>query len=73
MRNHGHRPALTAGLSVCGNEPVLIIDTDLQAPPELLPEMRALMDEGPTSPAGSGADGTVQAFSSAPPLRCSIA
>lgn len=46
MRNHGHQLALTAGLSVCRGERVLIIDADLQDPPELLPEMMALMDDG---------------------------
>ena len=44
MRNHGHQLALTAGLSVCRGERILIIDADLQDPPELLPEMMALMD-----------------------------
>lgn len=46
MRNHGHQLALTAGLSVCRAERILIIDADLQDPPELLPDMMALMDEG---------------------------
>jgi polyisoprenyl-phosphate glycosyltransferase len=46
MRNHGHQLALTAGLSVCRGERVLIIDADLQDPPELLPDMMTLMDEG---------------------------
>jgi polyisoprenyl-phosphate glycosyltransferase len=46
MRNHGHQLALTAGLSVCRGERVLIIDADLQDPPELLPDMMALMDDG---------------------------
>jgi dolichol-phosphate mannosyltransferase len=46
MRNHGHQLALTAGLSVCRGERVLIIDADLQDPPELLPDMMALMDQG---------------------------
>jgi dolichol-phosphate mannosyltransferase len=46
MRNHGHQLALTAGLSVCRGERVLIIDADLQDPPELLPDMMALMNEG---------------------------
>src|SRR5262245_52896574 len=44
MRNHGHQLALTAGLTVCRGERVLIIDSDLQDPPELLREMMALMD-----------------------------
>ena len=44
MRNHGHQLALTAGLSICRGERILIIDADLQDPPELLPDMMALMD-----------------------------
>jgi glycosyltransferase involved in cell wall biosynthesis len=46
MRNHGHQLALTAGLSVCRGERILIIDADLQDPPELLPDMMKLMDQG---------------------------
>ena len=46
MRNHGHQLALTAGLSICRGERVLIIDADLQDPPELLPDMMAMMDGG---------------------------
>ncbi len=45
-RNHGHQLALTAGLSVCTGDRVLILDADLQDPPELLPQMMARMDEG---------------------------
>ena len=36
-RNHGHQLALTAGLDLCAGERILIIDADLQDPPELLP------------------------------------
>jgi glycosyltransferase involved in cell wall biosynthesis len=46
MRNHGHQLALTAGLSVCRGERILIIDADLQDPPELLVDMMRMMDEG---------------------------
>jgi glycosyltransferase involved in cell wall biosynthesis len=46
MRNHGHQLALTAGLTICRGERVMIIDADLQDPPELLPDMIALMNEG---------------------------
>ena len=42
-RNHGHQLALTAGLSVCRGNQILIIDADLQDPPEALPEMLAIM------------------------------
>jgi dolichol-phosphate mannosyltransferase len=45
-RNHGHQMALTAGLSICRGQRILIIDADLQDPPELLPDMLALMDRG---------------------------
>lgn len=45
-RNFGHQLALTAGLSVCKGERILMIDGDLQDPPELLPEMMAVMDQG---------------------------
>ena len=38
-RNHGHQLALTAGLDLCRGETILIIDADLQDPPELLPAM----------------------------------
>ena len=42
-RNHGHQLALTAGLDLCAGEQILIIDADLQDPPELLAEMRRTM------------------------------
>ena len=45
-RNHGHQVALSAGLNYCAGERVLIMDADLQDPPELLPQMLALMDQG---------------------------
>ena len=44
-RNHGHQLALTAGLDLCAGAQILIIDADLQDPPELLAEMRATMVE----------------------------
>ncbi|MGL4312354.1 MAG: glycosyltransferase family 2 protein [Sphingomonas sp.] len=42
-RNHGHQLALTAGLDLCAGEQILIIDADLQDPPELLSAMRETM------------------------------
>jgi dolichol-phosphate mannosyltransferase len=44
-RNHGHQLALTAGLDLCRGEAILIIDADLQDPPELLPAMLGAMRE----------------------------
>jgi dolichol-phosphate mannosyltransferase len=45
-RNYGHQVALTEGLQLCRGERVLVIDSDLQDPPELLPRMMRAMDEG---------------------------
>jgi dolichol-phosphate mannosyltransferase len=45
-RNHGHQLALSAGLHFARGERILIMDADLQDPPELLPEMLAKMDKG---------------------------
>ena len=44
-RNHGHQLALTAGLDLCRGETILIIDADLQDPPELLGGMIEAMRE----------------------------
>jgi len=44
-RNHGHQLALTAGLDLSRGDHVLIIDADLQDPPELLPAMLDAMRE----------------------------
>jgi dolichol-phosphate mannosyltransferase len=38
-RNFGHQTAVTAGLDVARGEVVIIIDADLQDPPELIPDM----------------------------------
>ena len=45
-RNHGHQLAVSAGLSIARGERVMVIDADLQDPPELLGEMMARMDAG---------------------------
>jgi len=45
-RNHGHQLALTAGLDLCRGDNILIIDADLQDPPELLGPMLEAMHEG---------------------------
>lgn len=45
-RNHGHQLAVTAGLGLSRGARVLIIDADLQDPPEIIGEMMRRMDEG---------------------------
>jgi dolichol-phosphate mannosyltransferase len=44
-KNHGHQTALTAGLKTSSGARVLVIDSDLQDPPELIVEMNRLMTE----------------------------
>lgn len=46
-RNFGHQLAVTAGLTFARGARVLILDADLQDPPELLGPMMAAMDAGP--------------------------
>ncbi len=45
-RNFGHQAAVTAGIQYVTGDAVIIMDADLQDPPELLPEMIALWEEG---------------------------
>jgi glycosyltransferase involved in cell wall biosynthesis len=45
-RNFGHQLALTCGLDQSKGEVILIIDADLQDPPELLPDMIKLWSDG---------------------------
>lgn len=45
-RNFGHQFAATAGLQHACGDAVVLIDADLQDPPELIPEMLAKWNEG---------------------------
>ncbi len=45
-RNFGHQPAVTAGLKYVTGDAIVIIDADLQDPPELIPEMLKLWEQG---------------------------
>ena len=45
-RNFGHQIAVSAGLDFCTGEAVVIIDVDLQDPPELINQMYELYKEG---------------------------
>ena len=45
-RNFGHQAAVTAGLKEVTGDAIVIIDADLQDPPELIPEMMKLWEEG---------------------------
>jgi dolichol-phosphate mannosyltransferase len=45
-RNFGHQAAVTAGLDFAHGDAVVVMDADLQDPPELLPQMLDLFDQG---------------------------
>ena len=45
-RNFGHQAAVTAGLKFVTGDAIVIIDADLQDPPELIPEMLNLWEQG---------------------------
>lgn len=45
-RNFGHQIAVTAGLEEASGDAVVIIDADLQDPPEVIPQMVQLWREG---------------------------
>ena len=45
-RNFGHQCAVTAGLKHVSGDAIVIIDADLQDPPELIPDMILLWEEG---------------------------
>ena len=45
-RNFGHQAAVTAGLQYVSGDAIVIIDADLQDPPELITEMVALWEQG---------------------------
>jgi glycosyltransferase involved in cell wall biosynthesis len=45
-RNFGHQAAVTAGLDFANGDAVVVMDGDLQDPPELLPRMVALFEQG---------------------------
>ncbi|WP_191965650.1 glycosyltransferase family 2 protein [Oryzomonas sagensis] len=45
-RNFGHQTAITAGMDYASGDAVVVIDADLQDPPEVIPEMIATWREG---------------------------
>jgi dolichol-phosphate mannosyltransferase len=44
-RNFGHQPAVTAGINHCEADLAIIMDADLQDPPELIPELLAMQEQ----------------------------
>lgn len=44
-RNFGHQPAVTAGINYCDADLAVIIDADMQDPPELIPEILKLQEK----------------------------
>jgi glycosyltransferase involved in cell wall biosynthesis len=45
-RNFGHQAAITAGIDFASGDAVAVMDADLQDPPELLPQMVDLLNQG---------------------------
>jgi dolichol-phosphate mannosyltransferase len=45
-RNFGHQAALSAGLDAAGGEAIVLMDADLQDPPELIPQLVGKWREG---------------------------
>lgn len=45
-RNFGHQCAVTAGLRYASGDAIVIIDADLQDPPELIPKMIKMWEQG---------------------------
>lgn len=45
-RNFGHQAAVTAGLKEVSGDAIVIMDADLQDPPELIPDMLTLWEKG---------------------------
>lgn len=45
-RNFGHQVAVTAGLNFARGQAIVVLDADLQDPPELIPEMAQLWQQG---------------------------
>ena len=45
-RNFGHQAAVTAGIKEVTGDAIVIIDADLQDPPELIPQMLELWEDG---------------------------
>lgn len=45
-RNFGHQMAITAGIEHASGQAIVLIDGDLQDPPELIPDMIAKWEEG---------------------------
>jgi dolichol-phosphate mannosyltransferase len=44
-RNFGHQAAVTAGINYCKTELAVIIDADLQDPPEIIPDLLKTMND----------------------------
>lgn len=45
-RNFGHQRAITAGLDFCSGDFIIVMDADLQDPPELIPKILEKLESG---------------------------
>ena len=56
-RNFGHQLAITAGIELARGDAVIVMDADLQHPPEVLPELAGAGAKGSTSSTASWLSG----------------
>lgn len=73
-RNFGHQAAVTAGLDFATGDAVVVMDGDLQDPPELIPRMADLFEQGydvvsPRRTSRQG-EGAVKRWTAAAFYRC---
>ena len=69
-RNFGHQPAVTAGINNCDADLAIIIDADMQDPPELIPDLLEVQErEDANVVIASVSHGKGRVFSSCSPPR----
>ena len=71
-RNFGHQLAITAGLEYTKGDAVVVMDADLQDPPEVIPQMIKKWHEGYQIVYGKECKEMVKQFLRSSPLKCFI-
>ncbi len=69
-RNFGHQIAITAGMDAASGDAIIVMDADLQDPPEVVGGMIARWKEATTLSMPAASRATAKAPSSGKPPRC---